>query len=430
MTALGLGAKGMDQSFQSYLDRHEKEKDRATRSAEAAAGRAHQKDMLMYTRRLDKMDKLQEVEQQLYTIFGGDQNLMAAYMGGGPAGVEELKRLKQISEDNSLGAFNELLTVNVNGEHEINNVPNQLDWVRNNYLSATIEGKKYTNPYTTTLAPQLKLAMSLGDPKGFKEQIEITEKKIFGLQNYLQKNQNLPVAEKKKIEETIKKQQSFSTRLTKKFLELNKDSPHFEQSVARFALTLTNQTKKSSFGDLIEMGEFGRMTEKFEGNYNRVYSSYQGTIEALDLLAEDFNPDNPNAGQPSAKMFNAIGSNRNNILQEYKNELKKRISFRKGEDQKLTDRVKVPEIPTVAQLSSNFQGGPQVDPAKVAREKIRLARTLTVGDVINLGTRDAPVYQVFKGFAAQPNHPNNPLALTFYNENDIAVKSSYIPSTP
>ena len=43
---LGLAAKGMSDSFQEALDREQREKDRAARSAEAAAGRQHTVDLL------------------------------------------------------------------------------------------------------------------------------------------------------------------------------------------------------------------------------------------------------------------------------------------------------------------------------------------------------------------------------------------------
>ena len=91
----------MSDSFQEALDREQREKDRAARSAEAAAGRQHAVDLLYKRRRFDQLDKLVEVQEAL-SALGLDENQIAANMSGGMANVERLRNLKQIANDNDI----------------------------------------------------------------------------------------------------------------------------------------------------------------------------------------------------------------------------------------------------------------------------------------------------------------------------------------
>ena len=101
LTALGLAAGGASKTIQEGLDREQRERDRAARSAEAAAGRQHAVDLLYKRRRFDQLDKLVEVQEAL-SALGLDENQIAANMSGGMANVERLRNLKQIANDNDI----------------------------------------------------------------------------------------------------------------------------------------------------------------------------------------------------------------------------------------------------------------------------------------------------------------------------------------
>ena len=190
MTALGLAAGGASKTIQEGLDREQKEKDREARSAEAAAGRQHTTDLLYKRRRFDQMDKLVEVQEALFAL-GLNEQQVAANMSGGMANVERLQNLKTISADNNIdfpSALNVTFGQNFNPEDIEGGAVN---FVQSNLLDARLEGKVYKNPYRTEISDQLKALESIGDPVGFKKQIENQYNSIYRLEQLIDKGTNV-----------------------------------------------------------------------------------------------------------------------------------------------------------------------------------------------------------------------------------------------
>jgi len=395
---LGLAAKGMSDSFQEALDREQREKDRAARSAEAAAGRQHQTDLLYKRRRFDQLDKLVEVQEAL-SALGLDENQIAANLGGGMANVERLQNLKKISADNNIdfpSALNVTFGENFNPEDIQGGAVN---FVQSNLLDARLEGKVYKNPYRTVVSDQLKALESIGDPVGFKKQIENQYNSIYRLEQLIDRGTNVEQNQK-----LINQKRDLIAELTKKYVEMEQTTENtglLASGYMSLALRKVKDAKKGAFGELIVSDNLGRVQKKFTGNYGRAFEAYLTSIESMKNEIQAYNPDNPNAiSGGSAAFMNELTVNANTqLVNEYNLEYFQRIKQGAERDRDPT-KVNKPKLINLRVMSD-------VD-----------KRTLKAGDVVKHIVNGQTKYEIFRGFA-EPTQANPTGIQLFIPENPL-----------
>jgi len=393
LTALGLAAGGASKTIQEGLDREQRERDRAARSAEAAAGRQHAVDLLYKRRRFDQLDKLVEVQEAL-TALGLDENQIAANMSGGMANVERLRNLKQIANDNDID-FGSSLNVTFGQNFSPEDIEGgAVNYVQSNLLDARLEGKVYKNPYRTEVSDQLKALESIGDPVGFKKQIENQYNSIYRLEQLIDKGTNVEQNQK-----LVNQKRDLITELTKKYVELEQTTGNaglLASGYMSLALRKVKDAKKGAFGELIETDMRGVVTKKFTGNYGRAFEAYLTSIEGMKNEIQAYSPENPNAiSGGSAAFMNELTVNANTqLINEYNLEYLDRI--RKATQIDL-DPTKLNK-PKLISLST-----PMSDVDK---------RTLKAGDVVKHIVNGQAKYEIFRGFA-EPNQ-SNPTGIQFF----------------
>ena len=387
----------MSDSFQEALDREQREKDRAARSAEAAAGRQHAVDLLYKRRRFDQLDKLVEVQEAL-SALGLDENQIAANMSGGMANVERLRNLKQISADNDIdfpSALNVTFGENFNAEDIEGGAVN---FVQSNLLDARLEGKVYKNPYRTEVSDQLKALESIGDPVGFKKQIENQYNSIYRLEQLIDKGTNVEQNQK-----LVNQKRDLITELTKKYVELEQTTGNtglLASGYMSLALRKVKDAKKGAFGELIVSDNLGRVQKKFTGNYGRAFEAYLTSIEGIKNEIQAYSPENPNAiSGGSAAFMNELTVNANTqLVNEYNLEYFQRIKQGAERDRDPT-KVNKPKLISLTTMSD-------VD-----------KRTLKAGQVVKHIVNGQAKYEIFRGFA-EPNQLN-PTGIQFFQKQDI-----------
>lgn len=386
----------MSDSFQEALDREQREKDRAARSAEAAAGRQHQTDLLYKRRRFDQLDKLVEVQEAL-SALGLDENQIAANLGGGMANVERLRNLKQIANDNDID-FGSSLNVTFGQNFSPEDIQGgAVNYVQSNLLDARLEGKVYKNPYRTEVSDQLKALESIGDPVGFKKQIENQYNSIYRLEQLIDKGTNVEQNQK-----LINQKRDLITELTKKYVELEQTTGNtglLASGYMSLALRKVKDAKKGAFGELIVSDNLGRVQKKFTGNYGRAFEAYITSIDSIKNEIQAYHPDNPNAiSGGSAAFMNELTVNANTqLVNEYNLEYFQRIKQGAERDRDPT-KVNKPKLISLTTMSD-------VD-----------KRTLKAGDVVKHIVNNQPVYEIFRGFA-EPNQLN-PTGIQFFRKLD------------
>jgi hypothetical protein len=393
LTALGLAAGGASKTIQEGLDREQKEKDREARSAEAAAGRQHTTDLLYKRRRFDQMDKLVEVQEALFAL-GLNEQQVAANMSGGMANVERLQNLKTISADNNIdfpSALNVTFGENFNAEDIQGGAVN---FVQSNLLDARLEGKVYKNPYRTEISDQLKALESIGDPVGFKKQIENQYNSIYRLEQLIDKGTNVEQNQK-----LVNQKRDLITELTKKYVEMEQTTDNtglLTSGYMSLALRKVKDAKKGAFGELIETSALGAVTKKFTGNYGRAFEAYLTSIDGIQNEIQAYSPDNPNAiSGGSAAFMNELTVNANTqLVNEYNLEYLDRLRKATEIDRDPTKLNK----PKLISLST-----PMSDVEK---------RTLKAGDVVKHIVNGQAKYEIFRGFA-EPNQAN-PTGIQFF----------------
>ena len=400
LTALGLAAGGASKTIQEGLDREQRERDRAARSAEAAAGRQHQTDLLYKRRRFDQLDKLVEVQEAL-SALGLDENQIAASLSGNMANVERLQNLKQISADNNIdfpSALNVTFGENFNPEDIQGGAVN---FVQSNLLDARLEGKVYKNPYRTEVSDQLKALESIGDPVGFRKQIENQYNTIYRLEQLIDRGTNVEQNQK-----LVNQKRDLIKELTNKYVEMEKtvatdNKGLLASGYMSLALRKVKDAKKGAFGELIETSALGAVTKKFTGNYGRAFEAYLTSIESIKNEIQAYNPKNPNAiSGGSAAFMNELTVNANTqLINEYNLEYLDRL--RKGAER---DRdIKNTFKPKLISLSA-----PMSDAEK---------RLLKSGDVVKHIVNGQPKYEIFRGFA-EPTQAN-PTGIQLFLPQDI-----------
>ena len=397
LTALGLAAGGASKTIQEGLDREQKEKDREARSAEAAAGRQHTTDLLYKRRRFDQMDKLVEVQEALFAL-GLNEQQVAANMSGGMANVERLQNLKTISADNNIdfpSALNVTFGENFNAEDIQGGAVN---FVQSNLLDARLEGKVYKNPYRTEISDQLKALESIGDPVGFKKQIENQYNSIYRLEQLIDKGTNVEQNQK-----LVNQKRDLITELTKKYVEMEQTTGNtglLTSGYMSLALRKVKDAKKGAFGELIETSALGAVTKKFTGNYGRAFEAYLTSIDGIQNEIQAYSPDNPNAiSGGSAAFMNELTVNANTqLVNEYNLEYLDRLRKATEIDRDPTKLNK----PKLISLST-----PMSDVEK---------RTLKAGDVVKHIVNGQAKYEIFRGFA-EPNQ-SNPTGIQFFRKLD------------
>ena len=397
LTALGLAAGGASKTIQEGLDREQKEKDREARSAEAAAGRQHTTDLLYKRRRFDQMDKLVEVQEALFAL-GLNEQQVAANMSGGMANVERLQNLKTISADNNIdfpSALNVTFGENFNAEDIEGGAVN---FVQSNLLDARLEGKVYKNPYRTKVSDQLKALESIGDPVGFKKQIENQYNSIYRLEQLIDKGTNVEQNQK-----LVNQKRDLITELTKKYVEMEQTTDNtglLTSGYMSLALRKVKDAKKGAFGELIETSALGAVTKKFTGNYGRAFEAYLTSIDGIQNEIQAYSPDNPNAiSGGSAAFMNELTVNANTqLVNEYNLEYLDRLRKATEIDRDPTKLNK----PKLISLST-----PMSDVEK---------RTLKAGDVVKHIVNGQAKYEIFRGFA-EPNQ-SNPTGIQFFRKLD------------
>tara|TARA_E500000318_G_C3566028_1_gene215674 strand:- start:2000 stop:3229 length:1230 start_codon:yes stop_codon:yes gene_type:complete len=392
LTALGLGAKGMSESINLGLDRdltrREKQKDRDAREASAAASRAHDLKLLYTRRKNDKLDSLVEVEEALRAL-NLDENVIAANLAGGMAGAERLKALHGIAMENDID-FNSAITATLGDNFNMDELEGgAVNFVRSNLLDARVDGKIYKNPYKVTVSDELKAFEAIGDPRGFKKQIESAQMKVFKLEQLT--DQTTDPTKKNQYKNTIEKQNKFVDKLTKKYLELeNEGSAGFDSTVNSLAVRLVNNAKKQRFGGLVEEDTLGNLKVKLEGNHGKAFESYLTTNESLKNLRFDYSPNNPNA-TVSIPMYNSLTSyGRSVIKEEYESAIADHLRNKAEGDRLVGSMRKI--VPNIQNMS-----------------KQQIQQTIKAGTVVK---NNAGQYKVFRGFA-EPNQAN-PLGLAFF----------------
>jgi len=388
----------MSDSFQEALDREQREKDRAARSAEAAAGRQHQTDLLYKRRRFDQLDKLVEVQEAL-SALGLDENQIAANLGGGMANVERLQNLKKISADNNIdfpSALNVTFGENFNPEDIQGGAVN---FVQSNLLDARLEGKVYKNPYRTVVSDQLKALESIGDPVGFKKQIENQYNSIYRLEQLIDRGTNVEQNQK-----LINQKRDLIAELTKKYVEMEQTTENtglLASGYMSLALRKVKDAKKGAFGELIVSDNLGRVQKKFTGNYGRAFEAYLTSIESMKNEIQAYNPDNPNAiSGGSAAFMNELTVNANTqLVNEYNLEYFQRIKQGAERDRDPT-KVNKPKLINLRVMSD-------VD-----------KRTLKAGDVVKHIVNGQTKYEIFRGFA-EPTQANPTGIQLFIPENPL-----------
>jgi hypothetical protein len=398
LTALGLAAGGASKTIQEGLDREQKEKDREARSAEAAAGRQHTTDLLYKRRRFDQMDKLVEVQEALFAL-GLNEQQVAANMSGGMANVERLQNLKTISADNNIdfpSALNVTFGENFNAEDIQGGAVN---FVQSNLLDARLEGKVYKNPYRTEISDQLKALESIGDPVGFKKQIENQYNSIYRLEQLIDKGTNVEQNQK-----LVNQKRDLITELTKKYIEMEQTTGGglLTSGYMSLALRKVKDSKKGAFGELIVTDNLGRVQKKFTGNYGRAFEAYLTSIDGIRNEIQAYNPSNPRAiSGGSAAFMNELTVNANTqLVNEYNLEYFQRIKLgaERDRDPLKTADQKPMEISLLNPLSD-------VD-----------KRRLKAGDVVKHIVNNQPKYEIFRGFAT-PNQ-SNPTGIQFFMQQN------------
>ena len=400
LTALGLAAGGASKTIQEGLDREQKEKDREARSAEAAAGRQHTTDLLYKRRRFDQMDKLVEVQEALFAL-GLDENQVAANMSGGMANVERLQNLKTISADNNIdfpSALNVTFGENFNAEDIQGGAVN---FVQSNLLDARLEGKVYKNPYRTEVSDQLKALESIGDPVGFKKQIENQYNSIYRLEQLIDKGTNVEQNQK-----LVNQKRDLITELTKKYVEMEQTTGNtglLASGYMSLALRKVKDAKKGAFGELIVSDNLGRVQKKFTGNYGRAFEAYLTSIDSIKNEIQAYSPDNPNAiSGGSAAFMNELTVNANTqLVNEYNLEYFQRIKQGAERDRNPTT-VNKPKLISLRTMSD-------VD-----------KRGLKSGDVIKHMVNGQAKYEIFRGFS-EPTQANPTGIQLFIPENPLDI---------
>ena len=393
LTALGLAAGGASKTIQEGLDREQKEKDREARSAEAAAGRQHTTDLLYKRRRFDQMDKLVEVQEALFAL-GLNEQQVAANMSGGMANVERLQNLKTISSNNNLD-FGSSLNVTFGENFSPEDIEGgAVNYVQSNLLDARLEGKVYKNPYRTEISDQLKALESIGDPVGFKKQIENQYNSIYRLEQLIDKGTNVEQNQK-----LVNQKRDLITELTKKYVEMEQTTDNtglLTSGYMSLALRKVKDAKKGAFGELIVTDNIGRVQKKFTGNYGRAFEAYLTSIDGIQNEIQAYSPDNPNAiSGGSAAFMNELTVNANTqLVNEYNLEYLDRLRKATEIDRDPTKLNK----PKLISLST-----PMSDVEK---------RTLKAGDVVKHIVNGQAKYEIFRGFA-EPNQAN-PTGIQFF----------------
>jgi hypothetical protein len=397
---LGLAAKGMSDSFQEALDREQREKDREARSAEAAATRQHSTDLLYKRRRFDQLDKLVEVQEAL-SALGLDENQIAANMSGGMANVERLRNLKQIANDNNID-FGSSLNVTFGQNFSPEDIEGgAVNYVQSNLLDARLEGKVYKNPYRTEVSDQLKALESLGDPVGFKKQIENQYNSIYRLEQLIDKGTNVEQNQK-----LVNQKRDLITELTKKYVELEQTTGNtglLTSGYMSLALRKVKDAKKGAFGELIVTDNIGRVQKKFTGNYGRAFEAYLTSIDGIQNEIQAYNPDNPNAiSGGSAAFMNELTVNANTqLVNEYNLEYFQRVKQGAERDRNPTT-VNKPKLISLTTMSD-------VD-----------KRALKSGDVVKHIVNGQAKYEIFRGFA-EPNQANPTGIQFFFPQNQLQL---------
>jgi len=398
LTALGLAAGGASKTIQEGLDREQKEKDREARSAEAAAGRQHTTDLLYKRRRFDQMDKLVEVQEALFAL-GLNEQQVAANMSGGMANVERLQNLKTISADNNIdfpSALNVTFGENFNAEDIQGGAVN---FVQSNLLDARLEGKVYKNPYRTEVSDQLKALESIGDPVGFKKQIENQYNSIYRLEQLIDKGTNVEQNQK-----LVNQKRDLITELTKKYVEMEQTTGNtglLASGYMSLALRKVKDAKKGAFGELIVSDNLGRVQKKFTGNYGRAFEAYLTSIDSIKNEIQAYSPDNPNAiSGGSAAFMNELTVNANTqLVNEYNLEYFQRIKQGAERDRNPTT-VNKPKLISLRTMSD-------VD-----------KRGLKSGDVIKHMVNGQAKYEIFRGFS-EPTQANPTGIQLFIPQNTL-----------
>ena len=398
LTALGLAAGGASKTIQEGLDREQKEKDREARSAEAAAGRQHTTDLLYKRRRFDQMDKLVEVQEALFAL-GLNEQQVAANMSGGMANVERLQNLKTISADNNIdfpSALNVTFGENFNAEDIQGGAVN---FVQSNLLDARLEGKVYKNPYRTEISDQLKALESIGDPVGFKKQIENQYNSIYRLEQLIDKGTNVEQNQK-----LVNQKRDLITELTKKYVEMEQTTGNtglLASGYMSLALRKVKDAKKGAFGELIVSDNLGRVQKKFTGNYGRAFEAYLTSIDSIKNEIQAYSPDNPNAiSGGSAAFMNELTVNANTqLVNEYNLEYFQRIKQGAERDRNPTT-VNKPKLISLRTMSD-------VD-----------KRGLKSGDVIKHMVNGQAKYEIFRGFS-EPTQANPTGIQLFIPQNTL-----------
>jgi hypothetical protein len=397
---LGLGAKGMALSFDKALDREQRDRDREARSLEAAAGRQHQTDLLYKRRRFDQLDKLVEVQEALLSL-GLDENQIAANMSGGMANVERLQNLKQIANDNNID-FGSSLNVTFGQNFSPEDIEGgAVNYVQSNLLDARLEGKVYKNPYRTEVSDQLKALESLGDPVGFKKQIENQYNSIYRLEQLIDKGTNVEQNQK-----LVNQKRDLITELTKKYVELEQTTGNtglLTSGYMSLALRKVKDAKKGAFGELIVTDNIGRVQKKFTGNYGRAFEAYLTSIDGIQNEIQAYNPDNPNAiSGGSAAFMNELTVNANTqLVNEYNLEYFQRVKQGAERDRNPTT-VNKPKLISLTTMSD-------VD-----------KRALKSGDVVKHIVNGQAKYEIFRGFA-EPNQANPTGIQFFFPQNQLQL---------
>ena len=386
----------MSDSFQEALDREQREKDRAARSAEAAAGRQHQTDLLYKRRRFDQLDKLVEVQEAL-TALGLSEDQIAANMSGGMANVERLQNLKQIANDNDID-FGSSLNVTFGQNFSPEDIEGgAVNYVQSNLLDARLEGKVYKNPYRTVVSDQLKALESIGDPVGFKKQIENQYNSIYRLEQLIDKGTNVEQNQK-----LVNQKRDLITDLTRKYVEMEQTTGNtglLASGYMSLALRKVKDAKKGAFGELIQTDMRGVVTKKFTGNYGRAFEAYLTSIEGIKNEIQAYSPENPNAiSGGSAAFMNELTVNANTqLINEYNLEYLDRIRKATQIDLDPT-KLNKPKLISLTTMSD-------VD-----------KRTLKAGDVVKHIVNGQAKYEIFRGFA-EPNQLN-PTGIQFFQKQD------------
>ena len=397
---LGLAAGGASKTIQEGLDREQRERDRAARSAEAAAGRQHAVDLLYKRRRFDQLDKLVEVQEAL-TALGLDENQIAANLGGGMANVERLRNLKQIANDNNID-FGSSLNVTFGQNFSPEDIEGgAVNYVQSNLLDARLEGKVYKNPYRTEVSDQLKALESIGDPVGFKKQIENQYNSIYRLEQLIDKGTNVEQNQK-----LVNQKRDLITELTKKYVEMEQTTGNtglLASGYMSLALRKVKDAKKGAFGELIVSDNLGRVQKKFTGNYGRAFEAYLTSIDSIKNEIQAYSPENPNAiSGGSAAFMNELTVNANTqLVNEYNLEYYQRIKQGAERDRDPT-KVNKPKLISLTTMSD-------VD-----------KRTLKAGDVVKHIVNGQAKYEIFRGFA-EPNQANPTGIQFFFPQNPLDI---------